>query len=244
MDEITDSALILDVKRHGENHAVVHFLSAAHGRMAGFLFGGQGRRQQPNVQPGNRVNFTLVHKIQSQLGTVTLDLLHNPSVGVMHDPARLAALQFLCPLLARALPEHHPYPHLFSAASEFMNALPEPDWAVHYVRLEKTVLAELGYGLDFTRCAMTDERDSSRLAYVSPKTGRAATAEAARGYERSLFPLPAFLVRDAAADMADIRAGLNITGYFLEKFLVEHRQQNILPPRMRLFAQFAQSMAA
>ena len=241
MDEITDQAIILELRPHGENHAVVHFLSAAHGRMAGFLFGGQGRRQQPNVQPGNRVNFTLTHKIMNQLGTLQLELIHNPSVAVLHDPARLAALQFLCPLLARGLPEHHPYPQLFHAALEFLQNISASNWAANYVRLEKIVLAELGYGLDFSRCALTDERDVSRLAYVSPKTGRAATAEAAQGYERNLFPLPAFLVRDAAILMDDLCAGLAITGYFLEKFLIEHRQQHIWPPRARLLAQFQQT---
>ena len=91
---------------------------------------------------------------------------------------------------------------------------------------------------------MTDERDTTRLAYVSPKTGRAATAEAAKGYEHNLFPLPKFMLCDAAADNDDICAGLAITGHFLERFLLEHRQQQILPTRMRLVAQFMRSRVA
>ena len=244
MDEIADQAIILELRPHGENHAVVHFLSAAHGHMAGFLFGGQGRRQQPNVQPGNHVNFTLTYKILNQLGTLQLELLHNPSIGVLHDPARLAALQFLCPLLSRALPEHAPHQNLYRVVSEFLSRLAAPDWALEYVRLEKTILAEFGYGLDFSRCAMTNEQDVSRLAYVSPKTGRAATAEGAAGYEQNLFPLPKFMVCDAAADNDDICAGLAITGHFLERFLLEHRQQQILPTRMRLVSQFMRGRVA
>jgi len=244
MNEIIDQGIVLDLRPHGENHAVVNVLSAAHGRMAGFVFGGQGRRQQPNVQPGNHVNFTLTHKILSQLGTIQLELVHNPSAAMMYDPARLATLQFLCPLLARVLPEYHAYPSLFSAAVEFFQNLSAPDWATRYVMLELHLLAELGYGLDFTQCAMTGSRDIAQLAYVSPKTGRAATAAASTGYERSLLPLPKFMVDTTLATMNDIRAGLQLTGYFLEKHMDDRHSTPLWQTRARLIAQFGQAAAA
>jgi len=244
VNEIIDSGIILDLRAHGENHAIVNVLSAVHGRVAGFLFGGQGRRQQPNVQPGNNVNFTLTHKILSQLGTLQLELIHNPSVDVLHDPTRLTALQFLCPLLARMLPEYHPYPNLFAAAAHFFQDFSASDWAEQYVMLELRLLAELGYGLDFTRCAMTGERDVTQLAYVSPKTGRAATAAASAGYERNLFPLPKFMVAHTTADAADIRAGLQLTGYFLERHMEGWQYQALLQVRARLINHFQTQLAA
>jgi len=244
MNEIIDQGIVLDLRPHGENHAIVNVLSAAHGRMAGFVFGGQGRRQQPNVQPGNHVNFTLTHKILSQLGTIQLELVHNPSAAMMHDPARLAALQFLCPLLARVLPEYHAYPTLFSAATEFFRNLSTSDWAARYVMLELHLLAELGYGLDFTQCAMTGSRDVSQLAYVSPKTGRAATAAASIGYERILLPLPKFMIDTALATTDDIHTGLQLTGYFLEKHMDDRRNAALWQTRTRLTTQFGQAVAA
>ncbi len=244
MNDLTDSGIILDLRAHGENHAIVNILSAAHGRIAGFLFGGQGRRQQPNVQPGNRVNLTLTHKIMSQLGTLQLELVHNPSVGVLHDPARLAALQFLCPLLARMLPEYHPYPNLFIAAAKFFDNLSGSEWAAQYVMLELKLLAELGYGLDLTQCAMTGSRDVTQLAYVSPKTGRAATAAAAVGYERNLLPLPKFIISPATAMPHEIRAGLQLTGYFLERHMEVWQYQPLHQVRSRLLNYFQNQMAA
>lgn len=244
MNDIADNGIVLDFRAHGENHAVVNVLSAAQGRMAGFVFGGQGRRQQPNVQPGNLVNFTCVAKNPNQLGTMQLELLHNPSAGVLHDGARLAAIQFLCPLLARALPEDHPYPNLFSHCAEFFQTLHTPDWAARYVILEVQLLAELGYGLDFSRCAMTGHADVTQLAYVSPKTGRAATAEAARGYEKNLLPLPQFLVNTVSAALEDIRAGLHLTGYFLEKQIEERKHPALWQIRTRLVNHFQNLQAA
>jgi len=230
---------MLELRPHGENHAVVNLLTAAHGRLAGFVYGGQGRRQQPKVQPGNLVNFTWTAKISGQLGTLQLELLHNPSAAVMHDMARLSAIQFLCPLLARALPEHHPYPRLFSICTEFLSHLHTPDWAAQYVILELRLLAELGYGLDFSKCAVSGERDVTQLAYVSPRTGRAATAKAAKGYEKNLLLLPRFVLSDHPPSPQDILAGLQLTGYFLEKSLTNHHQRHLWEFRQRLIAEFS-----
>src|ERR1700756_3105504 len=45
--------------------------------------------------------------------------------------------------------------------------------AVHLVRFELAMLAELGFGLDLDNCAATGE--TSDLAYVSPKSGGAGS---------------------------------------------------------------------
>ncbi len=238
MHETTDTGIILDLRAQGENHAVANILSAHHGRMAGLVYGGQGRRQQPNVQPGNIVNFTWHARTPDQLGAFALELLHNPSAAVMHDGARLAALQFLSPLLARVLPEHHAYPNLFAHYEKFLRALPQPDWAKHYVMMEVYLLSELGYGLDLTQCAMTQNMDATQLAYVSPKTGRAATAEAARGFEAQLFALPKFMVAEIAATADCIANGLQMTGYFLEQSLADFHLRHLWSFRTRLQQSF------
>ena len=61
---------------------------------------------------------------------------------------------------------------------------------------------------------------SSDLAYVSPRSGRAVSREAAKPYAEKLLSLPTFLVRpedDAAVAATDIVAGLRLTGWFFEK---------------------------
>lgn len=244
MNEISDTGIILDLRPHGENHAIANIFSAQHGRIAGLVHGGQGRRQQPNVQPGNLVNFIWKARTPNQLGTLSLELTHNPSASIMHDGTRLSALQFLPPLLARVLPEHHPYPRLYAHCENFLRSIGMDDWAQQYVMLEYYLLAELGYGLDFTRCAMTNNKDRALLAYVSPKTGRAATAEAARGYEQQLFALPQFMVNEVAATLDCIAQGLLLTGYFLEQSLGEFHARSLWPFRQRLAQSFSRRAAA
>ena len=60
------------------------------------------------------------------------------------------------------------------------------------IRWETVVLADLGYGLDLTSCAVTGE--TAGLAFVSPKTGRAVTAAGAGVWAERLLRLPSFLV--------------------------------------------------
>ena len=54
-----------------------------------------------------------------------------------------------------------------------------PDWPARYAAWELALLAELGFGLDLERCAVTGAAED--LAWVSPKTGRAVSRAGGRG---------------------------------------------------------------
>ena len=103
-----------------------------------------------------------------------------------------------------------PSPAVRERVLEVLCVLP---WAMDYVRWECALLGHLGYGLDLTRCAATGA--TANLTHVSPRTGRAVSAEAAAPYRDKLLPLPPFLTRDTPATPEDIVAGLNLTRHFL-----------------------------
>ena len=50
-------------------------------------------------------------------------------------------------------------------------------WAGAYLAWEMCLLDELGFGLDLSACAVTGVHEG--LAYVSPRSGRAVSAQAA-----------------------------------------------------------------
>ena len=98
------------------------------------------------------------------------------------------------------------------------------------------LLREMGYGLDLRTCAATGSAEE--LAYVSPKSGRAVSREAAGPYRERLLVLPAFLRHAAEEDVAasdeDVRHGLALTGYFFDRnVFAPHRQE--LPQARRRF---------
>ena len=88
-------------------------------------------------------------------------------------------------------------------------------------RFEAQILAECGFRLDLSRCAATGATEG--LAYVSPKSGRAVSAEAGAPWRDRLLPLPAFLregVRlEAQPSAGEIADGFRLTGFFLARDL-------------------------
>jgi DNA repair protein RecO (recombination protein O) len=112
------------------------------------------------------------------------------------------------------------------------------------VRWELALLEELGYGLDLSSCAATGA--TTDLVYVSPKSGRAVSAEAGAPYQDRLLALPAFLRAEAAARTvteADLSAGFALTGHFLEARVLAPREMALPEARSRLLSYLGRPVA-
>ena len=107
------------------------------------------------------------------------------------------------------------------------------------MRFELALLAELGFGLDLGRCAVTGA--SEDLIYVSPNSGRAVSGDGAGRYADRLLALPAFLLGRAPADAAQLLAGLRLTGAFLRRHLFDASDRPMPEARDRLLARLARS---
>src|SRR5271165_4841535 len=212
-----DRAFVLAARHHGENGAIVELLTGEHGRHAGLVRGGQSPKLRAVLQPGNEVAAVWRGRLSEHLGTIACELVRPHAAGVLNDPDRLAGLTAAAALVAAALPEREPHPDVFASFGRLLQALDSAtDWPASYVGWERDLLAALGFGLDLSRCAVTGA--TADLAYVSPRTGRAASRDAGRPYHEKLLELPEFLWRDSPVDAAQIVAGLRLT----EHFLVDH----------------------
>jgi DNA repair protein RecO (recombination protein O) len=228
----SDEGIVMAVRRHGETSAVASLLTRGHGRHAGLVHGGAGRKSRGTLQPGNRVEAVWRGRLAEHLGSFTLELKAAEGALLLDDADRLACLASACGVVEQALPERHPYPAIYDGFLALLDALAaEGDvWAAVYVRWELGLLDQLGFGLDLTQCAATGEADE--LVYVSPKTGRAVSAAAGEPYKDRLLRLPSFLT-GGGADDDDIAAGLALTGHFLERHLLAHDARGIAPARER-----------
>lgn len=229
MIEWTDVGIVLASRRHGENAAIVSLLTQSHGRQVGLVPGGAGRRARGLYEPGNRVQATWRARLSEHLGHFACELLESRAARLLDDATRLAALTSAAAVLEAALPEREPHRRLYDRldglVENLCDAVADRSWPALYVRFELELLAELGFGLDLSRCAATGQCDD--LAYVSPKTGRAVSAAAGAPYRDRLLALPAFLRNDSVADLpvgaAEIQAGLALTGFFLDRHVLSHR---------------------
>jgi DNA repair protein RecO (recombination protein O) len=210
-------AVVLDARPHGESGAVVTLLTEEHGRHAGLAKGGASRAQAALWQPGNLVEARWVARLADQLGAVSGEMVHAAAALAMEDPLSLALLRAATSVADGALPEREPHPRIFhglvaviaTLARSAEDALPE------LVRWEADLLAELGYGLDLARCAVTGGTDD--LAFVSPRSGRAVSEGAAGAWRDRLLPLPTFLLGQGPSGPVDWAAGLRLTGHFLAR---------------------------
>ncbi len=237
-----DEGVVLAARRHGESSAVVSLFTAGHGRHAGLVRGGAGRRARPVFEPGNRLRVTWRARLPEQLGSFSAELEAAVAARLLDDPLRLEGLGAACALLEAGLPERDPHPILYKAFSDLIECLPDhDDWLQRYVRFELDLLAELGFGLDLGACAVTGE--TAELIYVSPRSGRAVSRTGAGVYADRLLPLPAFLLAPAPADPAQLRAGLRLTGAFLRRHLFDASERPMPAARERLLRRLADTAA-
>jgi DNA repair protein RecO (recombination protein O) len=234
--EWTDEGVILAVRPHGESGAVLELFTRQHGRHLGLVHGGRSRRLRPVLQTGNHVDATWKARLQENLGHFGVELRKGFAAQVMDDAAALAALSSMA-ALARLLPERDPHPNLYEVTLFVLGFLDEPGmWPALVVRWELALLDELGFGLDLASCAATGR--TSDLIYVSPRSGRAVSAEAGEPYRDRLLALPPFLLgrSDAAVTAEHLRAGFALTGHFLEARVLRPRDMRMPEARSRLLS--------
>ena len=219
-------AVVLDSRPYGEGGALVTVLTEEHGSYRALARGGGAKTQASLWQTGNLIQARWVARLADQLGSVSAELVHSPAVLAMDDPMALAMLTSACAVAEGALPEREPHPGAFRELVGLLAALPSGAQALpSLVRWEATLLAELGYGLDLSACAVTGA--VTELAFVSPRTGRAVSRAGAGVWESRLLRLPPFLAGSApSSGPADWRDGLRLTGHFLARdaFGQQHRQ--------------------
>ena len=232
---VETSAIVCALRSHGEHGAVVRLMTPDHGLQAAYVRGARGKRMRPVLLAGNVVQAQISARTESQLPQAVVELEHSRG-PLFSEPLPAAAIEWVTVLTATALPEGQAYPNLYSALEAVLNAIEAAPaasgWGAGLVRYELLLLAELGFGLDLERCAVTGSND--RLVAVSPKSGRAVSAAEAEPYSTKLLPLPAFLRDGGAASWREIADGLDLTGHFLLRDVLIDRARRAAEPRERL----------
>ncbi len=231
--EWIDDAIVLGARPFGEGKLVAEVFARDHGRYGGVVHA--GRKSAPILQAGNVVHAGWKARLSEQLGFYSpLELTEPHATRLLDDPIALAGLSSAVTMIRAATPERQAYPQLYDALIVLIEAMPHTDvWPALYARYELGLLSALGYGLDLTRCAVTGETEG--LAWVSPRTGRAATAEAGAPHADVLLRLPPFLI-DAEAQLksGDVADAFALSGYFLDRRLFDQKGEGMPDARRRL----------
>ena len=219
--EWRDEGLIIGIRRHGEASTIIEAMTRAHGRHLGLVRGGRSARLRATLQLGNTIGLVWRARLDEHLGAYAVEPLSLRAGRLMGSALALAGVNYVAALM-RVLPERDPHEAVYDAASLLADALADDALAPTLIaRFEAQILAECGFQLDLSRCAATGATDN--LAYVSPKSGRAVSAEAGAPWRDRLLPLPPFLRQgaplDAVPSAKEIAEGFRLTGFFLGRDL-------------------------
>ena len=231
--EWADDGIILGTRRHGETSLIVEALTTGRGRHLGIVKGGRSRRMRGVLQPGNRVHLVWRARLEDHLGTYQVEPLEDRAAELIEDRTALAGFMTIA-AHARLLPERDPNPDLFEHFAATYDMLPGTMGAQAVALFERDLLTELGFGLDLDACVATGSRQD--LVYVSPKTGRAVSAEAGAPYKDKLLQLPGFLRGEIpetgeSVSAAALGDAFRLTGHFLLRHVWMPR--NVQPPAER-----------
>src|SRR5207253_7272504 len=159
---IETTAIVCALRSHGEHGAVVRLMTPEHGLQAAYVRGARGRRMRPVLMAGNAVQARLSARTDTQLPQATVELVHSRA-PLLSEPLPAAAIEWATALTATTLPEGQPYPRLYAALEALLDAVEAAPsasgWGSAMVRYELLLLAEMGFGLDLERCAVTGSND-------------------------------------------------------------------------------------
>lgn len=231
--EWTGSGRIVAVRPHGETSAVIEVLTAEHGRHAGLVRGGRSRSLRPVLQAGNRVRAVWRARLEDHLGGFQVEAEDLVAGVLMEDPLALSGLNAACAMASACLPEREAHPAVAEAFEVLIGALDNPDlWPPLYVSWEAGLLSDLGYGLDLRKCAGTGQTHD--LVYVSPRSGRAVSAEAGKPYHDKMLALPGFMAGSGDLGPGDVAAGLKLTAHFLDRRVLWPSDKRLPDARARM----------
>lgn len=214
--EWRDTGIVLGSRRFGETGLILDAFTREHGRQSGFIHGGNSSKKRASFEVGTTLELEWRARNENQLGNFNLsEATANRAAMFMSSRLSLTALNSVTSLLNTSLPDGQAYPMLYDATEFVLDQLGDKElWPALMVSWEVGFLRTVGYGLDFSKCAVSGRKDG--LTHVSPRTGRAACGEEVPEYVDKLLSLPEFLVNsEADASPEDIGKGFRLTGHFI-----------------------------
>ncbi len=234
MREWRDEGFVLAARPFGENALILDVFTPTQGRHAGVVRGGASRKKTPHLQPGAQLDLVWKARLEDHLGAFTIEPLRSRAAVAMSDRLALAGMNAVCALLSAVLPERVAHPALYTRSVQLLDLLGQSEvWPLAYLNWEKAVLEDMGFALDLSACAVRGTNED--LAFVSPRTGKAVSRQAAGEWADRLLPLPPVLAGQGDATNSEIVTALRTTGWFIENKLIRSLGDRPSPPaRARL----------
>lgn len=231
-----DMAIIIDQQKFSENGLIITLFSQNYGLLSAIINNGRKAKISHNCQIANLVEFEYYNKNSDGLGKIIMiESIISYSNILFFSQHLFNLILSSFNIIKNSFQEREVMSDFFNYFIDFIEFLfqkPDKKTAIaKYIKLELKILQYLGFGLDLSRCAVSNNND---LAFISPKTGKAVSKEVGEPFMNKLFLLPKFLHCDNSEPQGDeIRYSLTISHHFFSKFIFNHNNINI--SRLRRF---------
>jgi DNA repair protein RecO (recombination protein O) len=226
-----DKAIIVDKYLLNENSYIITTITENHGIYAGVVKIPK-HKTCSDLEKSNLVDFFWKARMEEHLGTVTIELIKSYSASLMHSKSKLYAFNALASLVKACFYERQPHPVLFKAISDFLAGMKYGFSIARYIQLELIILAQAGYLLTLDKCGVSGVKDD--LCYVSPRSGKAISAEIGAPYAEKLLTLPNYVThiasnlynlstQDHQLTLTEIRDSFKLTSYFFQRYLFHNK---------------------
>jgi DNA repair protein RecO (recombination protein O) len=222
--KFSDQGIIISKRNYGERSLIIKIFSHHHGIFNGFVTYAKSAKNLTIIQPGNLVSFEWHSRIEENLGQFShLDLIKSFSSKIIFDIEKLTCFNSLISIIDSSFLEREKQLSLFDSLNTFLEDLTSEHinrkkYLADYIRLELEILKILGYELDLSCCAVTNQ--TTDLVFVSPKSARAVSLAAGQNYQNKLLKLPSFLLdQNIESDQDQLLEGFKLSGYFLQKHI-------------------------
>ena len=223
--------LIIATRKFSETSLIITLFTLEKGVFRSLVRGGQSKKKLAIFQSGNLISAIWKARLEEQLGTLTNEsIITNYNAKFFYDKHKVLAFKTILELLNITIKNGEDYQNLYHKTIDFFNILVKsPLLLEDYINYELYLLAELGYGIDLSKCAVTGKVDN--LYYISPNTGNAVIKSIGDKYQDKLLHLPSFLGAETDQEN-DLEKSFRLTEYFMQKHILS--PYNIKLPFARL----------
>ena len=231
---ITDEGIAISIKKFSDSTNLMKILTKGNGVYSGLI---RLKKNQGNTGvniPGNTLSVNWRARLSEHLGFFNTELIKSRTSSYLNSSMDLEVLNSICSLLD-IFPEREECIDLYLSIEELLDSLGNNVlWPLLYIKFELLFIKKMGYGLDFSSCAVNGSRED--LNWVSPKSGRVVSSSGAKGWEDRLLRLPNFLDQNQTTEITknDILDGFKLTEYFLIKRVYSQHVKNLSSSRKRL----------
>ena len=218
--KINDLGFFIGSKSHLENMKIITVFSQNNGVVRGII---RLRKNSNLVVILDKIKFEWSSKSKDNLGYINFEVIH-PSYKLTDSFIISLIKGCVSEICYRFLPGWEKNIEIFNYISYLSTIFRSNEIIIirEYVLWEFNFLKNMGYEIDFSRCSVTGIKEN--VDFISPKTGNAVCYHIGKKYESKLFNVPKFLNdTNLKISKEECLNALNITGFFLQKFL----EQNI-----------------